>query len=112
MPVFMNAATVLLFSLKDELCFNLTVPVKVQFYMSQGKPILAMINSDGVELVKEAEYGMAVAAGDYKGLAEAIKKMSAMDNKELCTFGDNGKKFYNEKFRKELRLEQLKKLLN
>ena len=47
--------SVLLFSLKDELCFNLTVPSKVQFYMAQGKSILAMINGDGADLVNEAK---------------------------------------------------------
>ena len=111
MPVFMNAASVLLFSLKDELCFNLTVPAKVQFYMSQGKPILAMINGDGAELVKEADCGIAVAAGDFKGLAEAVKKMATMDERNLCTFGKNGKRFYEENFRKALRIEQLENLL-
>lgn len=107
MPVFMNEASVLLFSLKDELCFNLTVPAKVQFYMSQGKPILAMINGDGAELVKEAECGMAVAAGDSEGLAKAVRKMAEMPENELKIFGENGKKFYDENFTKEQRMEQL-----
>ena len=112
MPVFMNAASVLLFSLKDELCFNLTVPAKVQFYMSQGKPILAMINGEGAELVKEAECGMAVGAGDFEGLAESIMNLSKMNNKKLNIFGENGKTFYNQNFTKNQRIEQLVSLLN
>ncbi len=112
MPVFMNAADVLMFSLKDEICFNLTVPAKVQFYMSQGKPILAMINGDGAELVKEANCGFSVPAGDYEGLAEAIKKMAAMDKSELQTFGVNGKKYYQKNFTKKHRIQQLIEVLN
>ncbi len=111
MPVFMNAASVLLFSLKDELCFNLTVPAKVQFYMSQGKPILAMINGDGAELIKEAKCGMAINAGDYNGLADAVRKMAVMSELELGTLGDNGKKYYESNFTKEQRMKQLEKLL-
>ena len=111
MPVFMKKASVLLFSLKDEPCFNLTVPSKVQFYMAQGKPILAMINGDGADLVKEAECGMGVPAGDSEGLAESIKKMAAMDNKELCAFGEKGKQFYYDNFTKEQRMEQLEEIL-
>ena len=111
MPVFMNVASVLLFSLKDELCFNLTVPAKVQFYMSQGKPILAMINGDGAELIKEADCGMAVNAGDFNGLSEAIEKMAEMPENKLKIFGENGKKFYDENFTKEQRMEQLTELL-
>lgn len=112
MPVFMNAADVLMFSLKDELCFNLTVPAKVQFYMSQGKPILAMINGDGAELVKDANCGFSVPAGDYEGLAEAIKKMAAMDKSELYVLGEKGKRFYEKNFLKEHRVIQLERLLN
>ena len=111
MPVFMDAASVLLFSLKDELCFNLTVPAKVQFYMSQGKPILAMINGDGAELVKKAECGIAVNAGDYNGLSDAIQKMQEMNSVALLKLGENGKRFYNDNFRKELRIQQLQELL-
>lgn len=112
MPVFMNAASVLFCSLKDELCFNLTVPAKVQFYMSQGKPILAMINGDGAELVKEAECGMAVAAGDSKGLTDAIKKMAAMENNAICAYGENGMNFYETNFTKKQRIDELVSLLD
>jgi len=64
MPVFMKRADILLVSLKDELIFNLTIPAKVQFYMSQGKPILGMLNGDGAELISNAHCGYCVPAGD------------------------------------------------
>ena len=112
MPVFMKAASVLLFSLKDELCFNLTVPAKVQFYMSQGKPILAMINGDGAELVKEADCGIAVNAGDYEALAKAVYSMSEMAKDDLEILGNNGKRFYRNNFTKEQRMNQLEQMLN
>ncbi len=112
MPVFMQYATVLLFSLKDELCFNLTVPAKVQFYMSQEKPILAMINGDGADLVREADCGISVAAGDSKGLAESIVKMAAMNKTDLNRLGKNGKSYYLKNFTKEQRIDQLIKTLS
>ncbi|MBO4858760.1 MAG: glycosyltransferase family 4 protein [Treponema sp.] len=112
MPVFMNAADVLMFALKDELCFNLTVPAKVQFYMSQGKPILAMINGDGAELVKEANCGLSVNAGDAEAFAKAVEKMSAMQKSGLQTLGENGKKYYQNNFTKEKRISQLNELIN
>lgn len=112
MPVFMKAASVLLFSLKDELCFNLTVPAKVQFYMSQGKPILAMINGDGAELVKEANCGFSVNAGDSKAFAEAVTKMYSLSKQELNNLGKNGEEYYKKSFTKEQRIEQLNQLIN
>ena len=71
-----------------------------------------MINGEGAELVKEAECGMAVAAGDFEGLAESIMNLSKMDNKKLNIFGENGKTFYNQNFKKNQRIEQLVSLLN
>ena len=111
MPVFMNAADILMFSLKDELCFNLTVPAKVQFYMSQGKPILAMINGDGAVLVKESECGITVNAGDFESLSNAIKMLSEMPKSKLAQLGINGKKYYEDNFTKQQRIKQLNELL-
>ncbi len=111
MPVFMGKASVLLFSLKDELCFNATVPAKVQFYMSQAKPILAMINGEGAELIQEAKCGVAVGAGKSDELANAILVFSKMRENEVLDLGKNGKKFFDENFKKQDRIEQLKKLI-
>ncbi len=111
MPVFMNAASVLLFSLKDELCFNLTVPAKVQFYMSQGKPILAMINGDGAELVKEANCGFSVNAGDIESFVNVVIKIASVSKEELNKMGNNAKRFYKQNFTKEQRLKQIQFIL-
>lgn len=111
MPIFMDAADVLIFSLKDELCFNLTVPAKVQFYMSQGKPVLAMINGDGAELVEEAKCGFTANAGNSEGFANKIIQLFNMSKKELQVLGENGRKYYQENFTKQQRITQLNYLL-
>lgn len=110
MPVFMQNADVLLFSLKDEPCFNLTVPSKVQFYMAQGKPVLAMINGDGADLVQEADCGFSVSAGDSEAFANAVEKMYSLSKDELNNLGKNGEHFYNKNFTKQQRIEQLNQL--
>ena len=112
MPIFMKKSSVLLFSLKDELCFNLTVPSKVQFYMAQGKTILAMINGDGADLVNEANCGYVAPANDVDAFVDAINKMYDLSKDELNQLGMNGKKYYEENFTKEQRIEQLIKILN
>lgn len=112
MPVFMNEADVLMFSLKDELCFNLTVPAKVQFYMSQGKPVLAMINGDGADLVRDAKCGFSVSAGNSNSFADAVKQLSKMSKEELKILGSNGFIYYKNNFTKEKRINQLYDLLS
>ncbi|MDE5613451.1 MAG: glycosyltransferase family 4 protein, partial [Treponemataceae bacterium] len=111
MPYFMGMADVLLVSLKDELIFNLTVPSKVQFYMAQGKPILAMLNGDGADLVREAKCGIAVPANDKAAFVDAVRQTASMKKEELSEIGANGKQFYDRHFRKEQRMEQLELLL-
>lgn len=112
MPIFMGKAHVLLFSLKDEMCFNQTVPAKVQFYMSQAKPILAMINGDGADLVKEAHCGISVPAGDIDSFVNAIKELVQMDKSLLKQLGLNGKIFYEKNFTKQQRIEQINRLIS
>jgi glycosyltransferase involved in cell wall biosynthesis len=107
MPFFMQQADVLLVSLKDELIFNLTVPSKLQFYMAQGKPVLAMLNGDGAELINEARCGIAVPANDSLALQSAIDRLFNMTKDELKNIGSNGKKYYEEHFQKKDKIDQL-----
>jgi len=112
MPFFMRRADVLLVSLKDEYIFNLTVPAKLQFYMAQGKPVLAMLNGDGAELVNEAQCGIVVSANDASTLPAAIKKLYDMSEEDLNIMGLNGRKYYEKHFTKEQRIEQLDKIFS
>jgi glycosyltransferase involved in cell wall biosynthesis len=110
MPWFMKMADILLVSLKNEEIFNLTVPAKVQYYMSQGKPILAMLNGDGADLIAEANCGFCVPAGDYKECAEIVRMIYTNRNM-LQSLGLNGKKYYDKCFCKQDRIDQLEELI-
>lgn len=111
MPFFMNRADVLFVSLKDELVFNLTIPAKVQFYMAQGKPILAMLNGDGANLIAAANCGYAVPASNKQKLISTILAMYKMTKGELSLLGSNGKEFYDKNFTKKQRIDQLCEML-
>jgi glycosyltransferase involved in cell wall biosynthesis len=110
MPIFMQMADVLLVSLKNELIFNLTVPSKLQFYMAQGKPILAVLNGDGSDLVKEAQCGIAVPVNDLAALKAAIYDLYRMPKEKMLNMGLNGKRYYQKHFMKEQRMDQLDQL--
>jgi glycosyltransferase involved in cell wall biosynthesis len=111
MPLFMKKADLLLVSLKNENVFNLTIPQKVQFYMAQGKPILAMLNGDGAELIKKAGCGYCVPAGDYIQYAQIIKK-TYLHKDTLFRLGENGKSYYDQHFKKMDRIEQLENIFS
>lgn len=76
MPLFYAKADAMLLSLmpQETKHLDVTVPSRLQSYMSAGKPIYAMIGSGAREVIVSADCGFAVDAGDYKGLADIIRK--------------------------------------
>lgn len=106
MPAFFAQADVLMLSLKNELIFNLTVPAKLQAYMAVGKPVIAMLNGEGAEIVRKSGCGYAVPAGDHKALAAMVKEMAGK-GEMLVKMGEKGRDFYNKNYRKDIVLDKL-----
>lgn len=111
MPLFFNKADVLLVSLTDSPLFNLYAPAKISSYMASGKPIIACLNGEGGELVKQADCGWVVKAGDAEELANLVIELSNMNKGVLAEKGANGIKYYNEYFEKGKCLRKLDKIL-
>lgn len=111
MAAFFEKADVLLVSLKDNPIFNLTVPAKVQAYMSSGKPILAMLNGEGAETITEAKCGFTVPASNAKLLAETILKASKMESNDIEKMGLLGKQYYKENFTMSECISNLERIL-
>ncbi|MEI6139023.1 MAG: glycosyltransferase family 4 protein [Mariniphaga sp.] len=107
MPSFFKKADLLLVSLKDEPIFNLTLPAKIQAYMTSAKPIVGMINGEGSDIIKVSQCGLCSNAGDYIGLAENIQKLAMMDDNELRRLGSNGQEFALIHYNKKKLLDQL-----
>ena len=74
MPLFYDKADAMLLSLmpQETKHLDVTVPSRLQSYMSAGKPIYAMIGSGAREVIESSDCGFVVNAGDYKGLADII----------------------------------------
>lgn len=111
MATFFSKADVMLVSLKDDPIFNLTVPAKVQAYMSASKPILAMLNGEGAEIVEEAKCGFAVPAGNAEKLAEAILKFSEISKENLAEIGRNSRNYFDANFRMSACIDNLERIL-
>ena len=98
MPATFAKADVLFAALKDEPIFALTVPAKIQAYMSSGKPIISMINGEAMELIREVRCGVAVAAEDSEAFAKAVLDMSQLSQEERCKLGGRAKEYVAEHF--------------
>ena len=107
MPLFFEKADVMLVSLTDSPLFNLYAPAKISSYMASGRPIIACLNGEGAEVVKAAECGWLVAAGDAEGLAKLVIRLADENKETLNAKGACGLKFYKENFDKEKCLSNL-----
>ena len=111
MPSFFEKADVMLVSLKDELVFNLTAPAKLQAYMASAKPILAMINGEASDIVKKADCGISVPAGNPQKMKEALLSMYNMSSELLKQKGLNGYSYYKTNFDKDKCMTRLHELI-
>lgn len=98
MPRFYAAADALFVSLKDSPTFSMTIPGKVQSYMMASKPVLALLNGDGAEVIKESKCGLVAPSGDYNALARQIEKLLFLSDLERERMGSNGRSFAIKEF--------------
>jgi len=107
MPILMRQASVLLVTLTNHPIFELTVPSKIQTYLAVGKPIIACLNGEGAELIREAKAGMVTKAEDSDGLTQAILKLYQMPESERVQMGKNARAYFKQHFDEEMLTRQL-----
>lgn len=111
MPWFFQQADVMLVTLNDDPLFALYAPAKISSYMAAAKPIVAVLNGEGAEVIKEADCGWTLRAGDAEGFAKLAVELSQMDKAILAEKGENAAIYYNTYFVKEKCLAQLDRLM-
>ncbi|MDR6130789.1 glycosyltransferase family 4 protein [Chryseobacterium sp. SORGH_AS_1175] len=112
MSSFFDKADIMLVTLKDDPIFNLTVPAKLQAYMSASKPVIAMLNGEGAQNVIDAECGFVVAAGDYSSLAKTILTASELSYEQLQKLGSNSRKYYEMNFKMSACISNLESIIS
>ena len=111
MPLFFEKADVMLVSLTDSPLFNMYSPAKIASYMAAERPIIAALNGEGGEVIKAAECGWNVKAGDSDSLAKLVIALSQTDRQELAVKGQKGKAYYDKFFTKDECLKKLDEIM-
>jgi glycosyltransferase involved in cell wall biosynthesis len=111
MPALMAKAAALLVTLADMEIFRLTIPSKIQAYLAAGRPIIACLNGVGAEIVQEAGAGVTVPAENALALAQAIRKLYALPEKERLDMGARGQAYYDQHFSHDKLVGKLMKYL-
>lgn len=113
MPSFYSRADAMFLSLAatSQRHLDVTVPSRVQSYMSGGKPIFAMIGSGAAEVIRSANCGIVVPAGDYKSLAKAVRE-NYKDAELLAKMGANARIAFENEFSVEIGVNHFVRLIS
>ena len=107
MNFIFDAASALLVSLRPAPIFALTIPSKVQAYLTAGRPILAALDGEGARIIQEAGAGLCSEAGNPKALAENVLRLAALSPLELEQMGQNGQRYFNKYFAPDALADEL-----
>lgn len=68
---------------------------------------ITVLNGEGQEVIKSAECGWTVKAGDSEELARLVVELSQTDKQILSEKGNKGKEYYDRFFTKERSMKAL-----
>lgn len=107
MPDYYRIADALLIVLRKG---QITIPGKLQTYMSVGKPVLGALDGSGADIINESMCGKCVAAQDHRGLADIMREFIHNPN-AFEEYGENGREYFLKNFTKEHFIENFNKIL-
>jgi colanic acid biosynthesis glycosyl transferase WcaI len=94
MADLMAISDVQLVSLKDLPLFHSTLPSKVQAALASGRVVLGSVPGDAGRLIERSGAGLAVQPGNAPALADAVRRLHAIQPHEREAMGGAGRQFY------------------
>lgn len=110
MPAFYAQADAMLVTLKDEPTISLTLPGKVQSYLSAGRGVVGAINGETPLVLRDGECGVCVAAEDAAGLADALRSLADAPE-QMLRYGENARTYARKHFRRDVFIDTLAQAL-
>ncbi len=107
MPVFFAQADALLVSLKKDPTFSMTIPGKIQSYLSSGRPIIGMLDGEGANIIRQSRAGIVCPAGDSIGLARVIQFFADMPLRDRQKMGERGRAYAKSEFDRGILVSRL-----
>lgn len=107
---FYSLADVCLLTLTGNGAVSLTIPGKLQSYMSAGRMIIASIDGAAKDIIEDANCGICVPAGDTEGLYKAMAQYIESSEKYVGC-GKNARRYFEEHFTLEQHVRELEKQL-
>lgn len=87
-------ADALLLHLGDDPLYAITIPSKTQFYLAMGRPIVAAVNGEAADILRDSGAAAVVSPCDAAALARAIREIADLPAQERAKLGRNGVDYY------------------
>ena len=105
-PKTLAGADVAFLSFKDTPLFQKTIPAKLQTYLACGKPVFALAEGETKRIVAEANAGLCVSPGDFKGALNALITLKEASHETLETYSANALRYAKKHFDKKTLMDQ------
>ena len=111
MAMYYKGSDFLIVSLIDKPIFSVTVPSKTQTYIAAKKPILAIINGDTADIIKENNLGFSAHPSDIDEIRNIFIKAISSNDRVRNELTKNCEILTNTLFKKEIIIDNLLGLL-
>jgi len=108
---YFQASDFLIVSLIDKPIFSLTVPAKIQTYIASNKPILAILNGDASDIIKDNNLGYCSSPNDLEEIKNIFIKAINTDENQKEQFTKNCEHLTKTIFNKDIIINNLLKLM-
>jgi glycosyltransferase involved in cell wall biosynthesis len=98
MPQVYAAVDAHLVHLLPDPLFSVTVPSKIVACMASGKPILAGVEGDPLDVILDSGAGIGFEPGSGERLAKALRSLADLPFEERQAMGERGRKAAREKY--------------
>lgn len=106
-PKYLNSSDAALLILKPNPVFEMTIPAKLQTYLSCGVPILGCVSGEGKRIILEADCGVVSDEISVNSLVEVCRKMIEFDEERIQSFKDSSIRYGLNHFDKNRILDRL-----
>ena len=110
MSGYYKSSDFLIVSLVDKPIFSITVPAKTQTYIKAKKPILAIINGDASDIIKDNNLGYCAKPNNIEEIREIFIKAINTNESQNKKFTKNCEVLTATTFNKEIIINNLLKL--
>lgn len=110
MPDFYRLADGCLLTLYDDTAAGLTIPGKLQGYMSAGKPVIGAIGGGAAQVIADSGCGLCAPPGKPEALAQVMTQFMEQPE-QAAQMGRRGREYFEKHFSLDVFISKLERQL-